>query len=290
MERLAVKSYAKLNLFLEICKKRKDGFHEIESIFQEIDLADELRFSLRQDGAINLDCDNPEIPTGDSNLVLRAARRLQAESGVSLGADIELCKRIPVGGGLGGGSGNAAATLQALNFLWDAELPEETLESLAGELGSDVVFFLHGGACLCRGRGELVEPLAASLELEAVLIIPEWGISSEAAYQALTPGNFGARSAKDLVEAIMARDISRLAANCFNRFENVVFKMEPRQGQLFKRLHNLGFDALRMSGSGSTLFCIVTPGQDPARMVKQAQECKGVARALLVKNAPPRTI
>src|SRR5262245_18066788 len=159
---------AKVNLYLQVLGRRADGFHELVTVLHAIDLCDELSLQRRQrrrdiaggapDVALHVEGD---APAGESNLAHRAARALLAESGAAgdVGLDIRLRKRIPAGGGLGGGSSDAAAVLSGLNALLGRPCSHETLMSLAAQLGSDVAFFLHGGTALCTGRGEIVRPL-----------------------------------------------------------------------------------------------------------------------------------
>src|SRR5438067_5572512 len=163
---------AKLNLFLEVLGRRPDGYHEVESLMVAVDWHDSLTFADDPSGRITLHCDDPALPTGPENLVVRAAERLKAASGTRRGATIVLRKAIPVRAGLAGGSSDAAATLTALDRLWDLRTPPEQLDALAGEIGSDVTFFRHAPAAVCRGRGERVEPLPPPGALVFVLVCP----------------------------------------------------------------------------------------------------------------------
>ncbi len=149
---------AKLNLFLHITGRRPDGYHCLQTVFQFLDFGDRLRFSVREDGAIRHLRPLPGVPA-ESDLVVRAARLLQAETGTSLGADITLDKRLPLGGGLGGGSADAATTLVALNRLWRTGLDEAALAALGLKLGADVPVFVRGRAAWAEGVGEILEPV-----------------------------------------------------------------------------------------------------------------------------------
>ncbi|MHC4593294.1 MAG: 4-(cytidine 5'-diphospho)-2-C-methyl-D-erythritol kinase, partial [Planctomycetota bacterium] len=156
---LKVRAPSKINLYLEVLGQRPDGFHEIRTVMQAVSLCDELSFSARSDGQVVLSCSSPDLPLDDRNLIVRAARLLKGRYGTERGASVELHKRIPVGGGLGGGSADCAVTLLALNRLWGLGAPLDELAETATELGSDVPFFLWGGTALCEGRGERVSPL-----------------------------------------------------------------------------------------------------------------------------------
>ncbi|MNQ53614.1 4-diphosphocytidyl-2-C-methyl-D-erythritol kinase [compost metagenome] len=149
---------AKLNLMLHILGRRADGYHELQTLFQFLDHGDELGFSLRQDGEIHLRTEVPGVPH-DSNLIVRAARKLQTESGCRLGADIWLDKRLPMGGGIGGGSSDAATTLLALDHLWNLGWSEDRLAELGLSLGADVPVFVRGRAAFAEGVGEQLTPV-----------------------------------------------------------------------------------------------------------------------------------
>ncbi len=158
MPTLTLPAPAKLNLMLHILGRRADGYHELQTLFQFLDYGDELSFSLRDDGQIRLHTDLPGVDH-DSNLIVRAARLLQRESGCTLGADIELTKRLPMGGGIGGGSSDAATTLVGLDHLWRLDLGEDRLAQLGLALGADVPVFVRGRAAFAEGVGERLQPV-----------------------------------------------------------------------------------------------------------------------------------
>ncbi|MBO3275028.1 4-(cytidine 5'-diphospho)-2-C-methyl-D-erythritol kinase [Pseudomonas schmalbachii] len=157
-ERLTLPAPAKLNLFLHILGRRPDGYHELQTLFQFLDHGDELQFALREDGVIHLRSDIPGVPH-DSNLIVRAARKLQEASGTRLGADIWLDKRLPMGGGIGGGSSDAATTLLGLDRLWNLQWDEDRLAALGLTLGADVPVFVRGRAAFAEGVGEKLTPV-----------------------------------------------------------------------------------------------------------------------------------
>jgi 4-diphosphocytidyl-2-C-methyl-D-erythritol kinase len=175
---ITVLAPAKINLHLEVLGLRPDGFHELAMLMQSIDLEDRLILRERDDGHLQLSCDQPGLPTDGTNLISRAALLLQQRlEGPTRGAEIQLEKRIPIGAGLAGGSSDAAAALVGLNQLWNMDLPPATLLELAAELGSDVPFCLAGGSQLCFGRGEQLEPFPASADPLAVLLIKDPSVS-----------------------------------------------------------------------------------------------------------------
>ncbi len=225
---MIVRSFAKINWSLRITGKRADGYHQLETVFQTISLFDELAF--RESDTLSLTCDDLSIPTDDTNLVIRAARAVNAT------AAIDLRKRIPAGGGLGGGSSNAAATLKTLAPDRD-DLPE-----LALTLGSDVPFFLLGGTAYATGRGERLTPLPHMSEIPLLLVLPEERVSTREAYARIT------RYSQPLgIEAY------REFASFTNDFEGPVFALYPRLRSLKERLYGAGAKWAQMSGSGSTL-------------------------------------
>lgn len=221
------KSYAKINWSLRITGKRADGFHDLETVFQAISLHDELTFHASE--SLSLACDDPTIPVDETNLVIRAARAVNAT------ARIELRKRIPAGGGLGGGSSNAATTLRALGH--------GNLHEIALSLGSDVPFFLVGGTAYATGRGEILTPVEPRAGIPLLLVLPDERVSTREAFAGIT------RYSEPLgIDAY--RDFSAFT----NDFEEPVFEMLPRLRQLKERLYASGARFAQMSGSGSTLF------------------------------------
>jgi 4-diphosphocytidyl-2-C-methyl-D-erythritol kinase len=192
---LRLSAPAKVNLVLRILGKRADGYHELETLFERIDLADELTFQIRPSG-LALTCDNPALSCGEDNLVLKAARLLQHTFQMTQGASIHLTKRIPIAAGLGGGSSDAATTLMGLSRLWELEIPTEQLHALAAHLGSDVPFFLlQQPFAIGKGRGERLEPLPEPYPtLWHVVVTPPVTLSTPEVYagfdakkSALTP-------------------------------------------------------------------------------------------------------
>lgn len=264
-------AYAKINLFLEVVRRRSDGYHDLVSVFQEIPLADRLSAEPAEH-EISLACSNPFLPTDDRNLVVRAARLLREEAGISQGIHFVLEKHIPAGGGLGGGSSDAAAALRLACRIWNLTPPPEDLARLALALGSDVPFFLQGGTCLAEGRGEILTPLRGAPRLEPILLLPPWSISTARAYAALSPTTLGTRSISSFLRALERGDLFAMAEESFNRFEDVVFLFEPREKKLYDAVASCHPLALRMSGSGSALWCLPGDKQVYDRIVAGTAE------------------
>src|SRR5499426_316544 len=183
---LTLPSFAKINWTLEILGKRPDGYHEVRTLLQTVSVADELTFELTGQG-ITVHCDHPEVPCDETNLAYRAAKLLGDFTVAGLGVRIRIAKRLPVAAGLGGGSGNAAVTLLALQKLWDVQVAPRDLFGLAAKLGADAPFFLIGGTCLGVGRGDEVYPLADINEEFLLLVNPGIAISARDAYSNLPP-------------------------------------------------------------------------------------------------------
>jgi len=262
---LTLAAPAKLNLYLEVLGRRSDGFHELVTVLTTLDLADELGLSLRPRtpglaaGLADIDLtvggDDPRataIPGGPDNLVVRAAAALleAADARDATGVRLELTKRIPAGGGLGGGSSDAAATLLGLNRLLNEPLPPAALAGLAAGLGSDVPFFLTGGTALASGRGERVRPIPGPAEVAVELLVPPFGVATPAVFGALDAGPPGPpRRPLSFWETAFERaDAITLEALYHNDLEAPARRVEPRLARL------LAADGHHLSGSGSTVF------------------------------------
>jgi len=279
------KSYAKINLYLDVLPRRNDGFHDIETVFQTVDLSDTLTFE-RRDSGIALHCDAAGLPTDASNLVVRAAGLLQEYTGTWEGADIRLEKRIPVAAGMAGGSGNAAAALVALNALWELGLGDETLSRLALKIGSDVPYCLRGGTVAATGRGEVMTPLAPLPETWFILVHPELELSTAAVYNSpLLEKNSSCKfdgMTQDFRDALHALERADWGAVVFNRMETAVFPGYPDLRELSETLLGQGCMASAMSGSGPTVFGVC---RDRGHAEKVG-EAMTPHRTSVVRNAP----
>jgi 4-diphosphocytidyl-2-C-methyl-D-erythritol kinase len=255
--RLRVRIPAKINLHLQVLGTRPDGYHELRTLLQSVDLFDELVAEEAPEGTLELSVEPPgEVTDGDDNLVLRAARSLRRISGRQCGARIELSKRIPVGGGLGGGSADAAAALVLLDRLWSLGLDGLTLYETAAGLGSDVPFFLEGGLALGVGRGDEVYPLPDIGPLGVIVATPGIQIVTADVYRRIPPRLTWARHA-DTVYAFSAGLAQRL------RWETMVNDLEPVvlagwQGldELLAELKQTKPLRAAVSGSGSAVFAV----------------------------------
>ena len=240
MRELSLPAPAKLNLFLHITGRRADGYHDLQTVFQFLDQADELHFRLRDDDAITLAPDIPGVPA-DSNLIVRAARLLQAETGCRLGADIRLDKRLPMGGGLGGGSSDAATTLLALNTLWQTGLDLDQLATLGLRLGADVPVFARGFSAWAEGVGE---------RLQAIDIPEPWYVVLCPSAEVSTAAAFGHPELTRNTAPITIRAFQTGAGR--NDFEHVVRQLAPPVDEALTWLARHG--AARMTGTGACVF------------------------------------
>jgi len=262
--RLVARCPAKVNLSLRVLGKRPDGYHELETVFQAVDLWDRLDVELADD--FEMSCDHPGIPLDDSNLVLRAARRFRETTGVDRGASFRLRKGIPVGGGMGGGSSDAAGTLVLLDRLWGTGAPREQIHAIAAGLGSDVAFFLTGGTALGRGRGERIEPLEGIEETPLLLGFPPFGIPTAEVYRRVrvpgAPGGETVRLTPSGIDVSVARfsTLKLPGGKDFgfvtNDLERAVFEGWPELQAFRDSLMKAGARKALVSGSGSTVFGI----------------------------------
>lgn len=257
---------AKINLSLKILGRRADGFHDIETFIAPISLCDMLEINKNEAReGIEFHCDDSSVPTGDENLVVRAAKAFFETTKLKPSVSIELKKNIPHGAGLGGGSSDAASTLLALNQFFETNLPREALAKLGEEIGSDVPFFVFESAAMCRGRGELITPEKLNEKMSILLLKPEFGVPTAWAYKRwqdsreipginYAPQEFhGHRFTNDLERPV---------------FEKFVFLAELKIWLL--KQPEVG--AALMSGSGSTIFAVMRPDVDVDLVAKRAQK------------------
>ncbi len=252
---LTARAYAKVNLTLEALSRRDDGFHEIASVVQTIDLSDELRFA--PSDRLSLRCNWPSLETPD-NLALRAAALLKEHAGYAGGAEIYLDKSIPMAAGLGGGSSDAAATLKSLNELWELGLSHDDLLPLAAALGSDVPLFLTGGTAMMEGRGEVVRLLPPMPETHVALLVPPDEVPAKTAtlYRSLEPSHYSDGSASARLAACTESGERPDAKLLFNVFEAVATRVFPSLEAHRRALLEAGAGSVHLSGSGPTLYAL----------------------------------
>ena len=259
---LAVKSPAKLNLYLEVLNKRQDNFHNLNTLFCRIDLADTIIFKRRKDGLIKIKCDSRQVPGDRTNLAYRAAALLKQEFKLDFGIDIEIKKRIPVGAGLGGGSSNAASVLLGLNKYWNLKLSKKKLANLGANLGSDVPFFIYNTKfALGSGRGDKVKPLASldKLKLWFILICPKIKVSTPLIYRKFDSFSGLTRprcNVKILTSELLKKGRRFDPEYLRNDLEIVTASLYPAVNQVKNALSDIGLEKIMMSGSGPAVFAV----------------------------------
>jgi 4-diphosphocytidyl-2-C-methyl-D-erythritol kinase len=277
---LSLHAPAKINLTLEVLGQRKDGYHEIRSLIQAVNLCDILRFEPAE--GIHLICDEPSLASSD-NLVLKAAELLQRQSGCSKGARITLQKRIPWAAGLGGGSSDAAATLKGLNDLWGLKLSLSEMAYLAKGIGSDVPFFIYGGLALSEGRGEQITPLPTRLDIWLVLLIPPTPRIEQKTpklYKNLNANRF--TKGNHTVDAmnLISKGSSLASAHLFNVFDDIAPKVFEGLTEYQRLFEESAADKVHLAGSGPALFAML-PEQDSARRIISPLKSKGLGSYLV---------
>lgn len=251
-----VQSYAKINVTLDVLGRRADGYHDLATIMQTIDLYDTLCLKATDENRVRIVCTQPELNTAD-NLAVRAAEAVRRQLALPYGVTIELHKRIPMAAGLGGGSSNAAAVLLALQQWWQLQLSPLDMLALAASLGSDVPFFLSGGLAFCEGRGERVTPLAphwpASMRW-LLLMKPAIGVSTAAVFRALPASDYTDGRYSRAVRAAFDTGSELQPEDLHNGLERGVLAQYPEVAQARAALLQAGAPLVRLSGSGPTLF------------------------------------
>lgn len=252
--KLTVHAHAKINWSLSICGERPNGYHDLDMLMQHIELSDELSFENAR--WLTLQVNGKRAPSGGSNLVLRAANALNEALGKRMGARITLKKNIPSRAGLGGGSADCAATLLALNRLWNLRLPLRTLMQIGLKLGADVPYCLQRGMCRVEGVGEIITPLETSPSIPLAMITPGGGLSTPAVFQAWNAGGYPLTQVDNsgLAAALNEGDLGAAQLLSRNDLEAPAIALMPEIGEIMERFHGLGAAFVRMTGSGSTVF------------------------------------
>jgi 4-diphosphocytidyl-2-C-methyl-D-erythritol kinase len=258
---------AKINLSFEIKGRRADGFHEIETLMTPISLSDRLTIETAADGVSGIDftCDDPSLPTGKDNLVVRAAKLFREATKTNTGIKIALEKKIPHGAGLGGGSSDAASTLLGLNELFGTGLNDADLIGLAARLGSDVPFFVVRSAAVCRGRGEIVDPTSLPIRFSLLLLKPDFGVP--------TPWAYGRWKESRELPGVDYSSQEFQGIRFVNDLERPVFEKFVLLGHLktwLRRQPEVG--VALMSGSGSTVFGVLREDADGEKLAARARE------------------
>ena len=269
---IAILARAKVNLGLKVLGPRHDGFHNVDTVLQAVELSDLVRIRVRSAGEsrVTVWCNHQQVPAGSSNLAHQAAILFLSSVDAGVRVDVSISKVIPVGAGLGGGSADAAAVLFGLSLITDQDVPTT---DLAAQLGSDVPFFLAGGSCRATGRGtrlEQLRPHARLAEMALLLVKPPFSVSAGDAYRSWIPGQ--SEMEIDPIVSLLARgDTKKLPQLLFNDLEPGVLRSHPSLGEIKEAMVREGLKPL-MSGSGSTLFALLPDGRrvwDTALWIKR---------------------
>lgn len=273
---------AKINLGLEILKKRPDGYHDLKTIFCQVSLYDTIIIDELTENKIQIDCDYPGVPIDEKNTIYKAAFFLKEKSGVKKGVVINIEKKIPIEAGLGGGSSDAAAALLGLNRLWKLNLDLDELISIGLKIGADVPYPVVGGTKFATGVGEVFENLPSAAGMNLVICVPDFGVSTKWAFEHVDYKMMGKGKINALIKAIKKRDKEAIATNLHNDLEYWVFKRCPIIAEIKERL--LGYGALGavMTGTGSGVFGIYRNRERAKEIYKRLK--KDFKKTFLVKT------
>jgi len=247
---MRVKSFAKINLGIEILGKRDDGYHEIRTLFQSVDLYDLLEFLPLPRNEIILKGNVASIRWDESNLIHRAATLLRKRCAIKRGAEIRVTKKIPAGKGLGGGSSNAAMTLWALNKIWKLDLEKQHLRDIGAFLGADIPFFFDGGLCLGQGKGDRVVPQEDLNPYSCVLVLPSFCVSTASVYKRVRVSLTSQDKDSKIIKFLDSRDLGFLD----NDLEETVFRAYPQIKAIKSIIQEQDSELTLMCGSGSAIF------------------------------------
>jgi 4-diphosphocytidyl-2-C-methyl-D-erythritol kinase len=255
-----IQSPAKINLHLRVGPPAADGFHPIMSWFCRVGLADRLDITATDRPGISMTCDRPDVPTDSTNLIIRAASAMLKKMPTPRGAIVKLEKKIPMGGGLGGGSSNAASAILEFNRIWNLNWPIETLSQIGAGIGSDVPFFLSGApSAICTGRGEFIRPVPPPKTKWVVLILPNFPMPTPQVYRRFDELELGSKAALENQpdwKTWTQLPAMKLLPHLANDLEKPAFDISPELAKLRENLQQSLGQIIRMSGSGSTLFTL----------------------------------
>ena len=275
MERVARKAYAKINIGLDVLRRREDGYHELKMIMQTVDICDELVFERTEEPGIVIQTDRDELPVDGNNLIHKAADLLFREKGITEGVRITLIKRIPIAAGMAGGSSDAAATMWGLNELFGMGYSIEELQKLGVRLGADIPYCLVGGTMLSEGIGEILTPLPTPPDCFLVVAKPDINVSTGFVYGNLHADQLTYHPDIDgMVEALHEGSLCGITDRLGNVLETVTIREYPVVEELKGLMRSMGAENALMSGSGPTVFGIY----------KERETAEAAARAVKEKR------
>ncbi|MBO5472501.1 MAG: 4-(cytidine 5'-diphospho)-2-C-methyl-D-erythritol kinase [Lachnospiraceae bacterium] len=282
MNQTTQKAYAKINLGLDVLRRREDGYHEVKMIMQTVDICDDLVFQRTARPGIRIETDNGELPTDQNNLIYKAADLLMRERGIAEGVRIMLTKRIPIAAGMAGGSSDAAATMRGLNRLFDMGYSTEDLQKLGVKLGADIPYCIVGGTMLSEGIGEILSPLPSPPDCYLVVAKPDINVSTRFVYENLHADSLTVHPDIDgMMEAIRAGSLQGMTDRLGNVLETVTIREYPVIEEIKETLRREGARNALMSGSGPTVFGIYAD-QDKAKQAALQIERRKMAKQVFV--------
>ncbi|MDD4437576.1 MAG: 4-(cytidine 5'-diphospho)-2-C-methyl-D-erythritol kinase [Tissierellia bacterium] len=253
---IKLNSYAKINLFLDINGKLKNGYHKIKTVMQSIDIYDEIILQPIDDNKIIIECSDLSIPINEKNTCYKAASILKITYGINTGIHISINKNIPQGAGMAGGSSNAAAVLKGLNAMWKLDLSEDEMCSIGAQIGADVPFCLVGGTCFAEGLGDKVTEIDDFVWDNILIVKPGFSISTAYVYQNTAPGYYNSYTSNDILKHISSHNYEHAARCVSNTLERVVEKFHPEINDIKKLMIDNGAVSSIMTGSGSAVFAL----------------------------------
>ena len=272
IDKTTQRAYAKINIGLDVLRRRADGYHEVKMIMQTVDIYDELVLERRKEPGIELRMDNRELPSGGDNLICRAADLLFREKKITEGVNISLTKRIPIAAGMAGGSADAAAALRGVNELFDLGYSLTELQALGVGLGADIPYCLAGGTMLSEGIGEILTPLPAPPAAHLVIAKPDINVSTAFVYGNLHADSLAWHPDIDgMIAALQKGDLDGITGRLGNVLETVTVKAHPVIEQIKELLRKQGAENALMSGSGPTVFGIFKEKETAARAAEAVE-------------------
>lgn len=282
MERISINAMAKINLGLDVLRRRENGYHDVKMIMQTVNIYDTLDFVKLQDSKIVVKTDTMELPTDENNLIYKAAKLLFDRCGVKEGVEITLTKRIPIAAGMAGGSTDAAAALVGINTLFDLNLSMDDLKEIGVKIGADVPYCIEGGTALSEGIGEILTKLPDAPECFVVVAKPEISVSTKYVYENLHANELKEHPDIDgMVEAIREGNLDGVCKRMENVLETVTETKYPVISELKQLLKEAGAENSLMSGSGPTVFAIFKE-EEPAKKALELVKNSGLAKQSFV--------
>ena len=282
MNKIVINAMAKINLGLDVLRRRENGYHDVKMIMQTVDIYDTLEFEKRDDSQIIIKVDAMELPTDENNLIYKATKLLFEKRDVKEGVEITLTKRIPIAAGMAGGSTDAAAALVGINRLFDLGFSMEELKEVGVKIGADVPYCIEGGTALSEGIGEILTKLPDAPDCFVVVAKPEISVSTKYVYENLHANELKYHPDIDgMVEAIHNQDLDGVCKRMENVLETVTEKKYPVISQLKQMLLDAGAENSLMSGSGPTVFAIFKEEVKAKEALKKVEE-SGLAKQSFV--------